>query len=581
LSTLRRTWRFELVFAALVLALVGLGVRLATLVRDSSEDIAEKALRQEMIRQPIPARVGSVYGRTRGRAVLLAGSHQVPSCFVDPALIEDGDIADVAVAVADVLDVSAWEVQQIILRRRTGRFAWVQREITRRQAEAVRELDLRPVGILYEWRRQYPNGRLASDVLGFRRRDNVAGGGIELALDDHLDANDGMRVMLADARRRAIWPVPEQSSLPRDGRNVYLCMDVVIQGFLQRAVSESVQRYGAKWGTGVVMDPHTGEILAMCSAPTFNPNRYNTADPNHMTPHAIVSPYEPGSIFKPLMAAAAVQLGLLTYDTELPIGQYHGVYRAHRGGRISDHGKAYPDLTVEDAVVHSSNIAMAKIGETLGNERMAKIVRAYGFGRTTGVPLKGESAGIVRDAEKWDGYSLRRVPFGQEIAATSLQLTTAFASLVNGGELLRPRLIDRIAEPDGSIVVRSKRKVVRKLLSPAVSKRTREVLAAVVERGTGKRCRMDKWTSFGKTGTAQIPGPGGYVEGAYTGSFIGGAPVEKPAAICLISIYWSERSRGYYGGVVAAPYVRDVLEQTLEYLDVPADRPERLTAGRW
>jgi cell division protein FtsI/penicillin-binding protein 2 len=358
-------------------------------------------------------------------------------------------------------------------------------------------------------------------------------------------------------------------------------MDVVIQGFLQRAVCQSVERYGAKWGTGVVMDPRTGEILAMCSAPTFNPNEYNTADPNHMTPHAIVSPYEPGSIFKPIMAAAAVQTGVVTYDTKLPIGQYNGVYRAHRGGRISDHGKAYPDLSVEDGVVHSSNIAMSKIGERLGNRRMYEIVRAFGFGSKTSLPLRGESAGIVRDAEKWDGYSLRRVPFGQEIAATAVQLTAAFSALVNGGELLRPRLIERLTEPDGSVVYRSRRRAVRRLLSPAVSKRTREVLAQVVERGTGKRCRLEKWTSFGKTGTAQIPGPGGYVDGAYTGSFVGGAPVDTPAVICLISIYWPDRSRGYYGGVVAAPYVREVLEQTLEYLDVPPDRPETLAAGRW
>lgn len=581
MDTLRRTWRFELVFTALMLVLVGLGARLAILVRDSSEEITRRALRQEVIRQPIPARVGSVYGRTRGRSVLLAGSHQVPSCFVDPALVEEDRIDEVAIAVAEVLDVSAWEIQQIILRRRTGRFAWVQREITREQARRVRALKLRPVGILYEWRRQYPNGRLASDILGFRRRDGVAGGGLELAMDEHLDANDGKRVMLADARRRAIWPVPGESHLPRDGRNVYLCMDVVIQGYLQRAVSESVSRFGAKWGTGVVMNPRTGEILAMCSAPTFNPNEYNLADPNHMTPHAVSSPYEPGSIFKPLITASAVQLGLLDYDTKLPIGQYNGVYRAHRGGRISDHGKAYSDLTVEDGVVFSSNIAMSKIGEILGNERMYKIVRAYGFGGKTHLPLKGESAGIVRDARKWDGYSLRRVPFGQEIAATAVQLTSAFACLVNGGELIQPRLIDRLVEPDGTVVYRSRRRVVRRLISPAVSKRTREVLAQVVERGTGERCRMEKWTSFGKTGTAQIPGPDGYVDNAYTASFIGGAPVGKPAVICLISVYWPDHSRGHYGSTVAAPYVREVLEQTLEYLDVPSDRPETLTARRW
>ncbi|MFP4053997.1 MAG: peptidoglycan D,D-transpeptidase FtsI family protein [Phycisphaerae bacterium] len=571
-----RTWRFELVFLLLAATLVALGTRLAVLVRDQRDQVVDLALRQETISMPIPARVGSIYGSTRGRYVLLAGSHQVPSCFVDPGLLEDRQVGDVAVAVARVLNISAWEVQQTIFHRRNTRFAWVKRGITRREADEVRALGIRAVGITYEWRRQYPNGPLGCDVLGFRRRDGVAGGGLELALDGHLSAKDGRRVMLADARRRPIWSVPEKCSLPRDGRNVYLCVDAVIQGFLQEAVTSTAAEFGAEWATGIVMDPHTGEILAMCSAPTFNPNRYNTADPNHMTNHVIVSPYEPGSVFKPIIAAAAVQLGRVSYDSVIPIGQYNGVYHADRGGRISDHGKTYDDLTVEDGVVHSSNILMSKLGEMLGNERLHRVVRAFGFGQETDVPLRGECAGIIRDLRKWDGYSLRRVPFGQEVSTTSMQLTTAFAALVNGGELLRPRLVSRITDPNGQVVYRGQRQVVRRLLSPQVSRRTREVLGQVVERGTGKRCRLSRWSSFGKTGTAQVSGPGGYPPGQYTGSFIGGAPVEKPAVICLISVYRPDPSRGYYGGTVAAPYVRDVLERTLQYLQVPSDRTEEM-----
>ena len=181
-----------------------------------------------------------------------------------------------------------------------------------------------------------------------------------------------------------------------------------------------------------------------------------------------------------------------------------------------------------------------------------------------------------RDLQKWDGYSLRRVPFGQEVSCTSLQLAMAFCSLANGGLLLRPRLVDRIADPSGRVIWTGKRQVVRRVLHPDVAAETLGVMQEVIERGTGKACRLERWTAFGKTGTAEIPGPGGYVPGAYTGTFVGGAPASRPRILCLISVYWPDRSKGYYGGKVAAPYVKQVLEKTLLYLNVPGDKSQRV-----
>ncbi|MHC4295146.1 MAG: penicillin-binding transpeptidase domain-containing protein, partial [Planctomycetota bacterium] len=274
------------------------------------------------------------------------------------------------------------------------------------------------------------------------------------------------------------------------------------------------------------VDPFTGKVLAMCSAPTFNPNFYSETDSTHRTNRAICTPFEPGSAFKPIVAAAAVDAGALNYSSE--IFCENGVYRAHRGGRIRDHGESYGYLTLADGVIFSSNICMAKVGEKLGNARLYQIAKRFGFGDSTDVKLPGDSGGIIRPKDSWDGYSLRRVPFGQEISVTALQMTMAFSALANGGLLLKPYLIDKIVDSEGNIMQRGQREVVRRVLSPQVAAQTLEVMQGVVERGTGKACRLMNWTSFGKTGTAQIPGEGGYVEGAYTATFVGGGPVERP-----------------------------------------------------
>ncbi|MHC4985283.1 MAG: peptidoglycan D,D-transpeptidase FtsI family protein [Planctomycetota bacterium] len=315
----------------------------------------------------------------------------------------------------------------------------------------------------------------------------------------------------------------------------------------------------------------------MTSAPSFSPAEYGAEPSEHRTNRAISTPFEPGSVAKPLFAAAAVDTGELDYDSLIDCEG--GVYHARRGGRISDHGSSYGRISLADVVVYSSNIGMAKVGEHLGNGRLYAAARRFGFGTRTDVGLPGESGGIVRPADVWDGYSMRRVPFGQEISVTPLQLAMGFSALANGGLLLKPMLVDHVRDSAGNVVWRQEPTVVRRVLSPRAAADTLEVLRQVVERGTGKACQLDGWSSFGKTGTAQIPGRGGYVDGAYTGTFIGGGPVGAPRAICLISIYWPDRAKGYYGSTVAAPYVRRVLQRTLSYLGVPQDEPT-VYAGR-
>ena len=574
----RGRWRYNLVFGLLAAAAVGLCVRLAILVWSDQGRAVAMAYRQQRMVVPLPGRPGGIFVRTRGSYVPVALSRQVPSCYLDPFLLRDDEVAEVSIALGKALSQDVLEIQQQILCRRTRRFMWVGRGLTKQQARAVREIGNPAVGITYEWRREYPSNSLAATVVGFRLRDGAGGGGLELGLDGHLAAADGRRVMLADAMRRPIWPVAKESHPPTDGSSVFLCLDAVIQDCLQTAVAESVQQFDAKWGTGIVVDPRTGDILAMCSTPSFDPVEFSQSPAANRTNRAVSLPFEPGSAFKPIMAAAAVDRGVVGYQTKIYCE--NGVYHASRGGRITDHGSQFGHLTVEDGLVYSSNILMAKLGEMMGNAAQFAVLKLFGFGVRTGVGLPGESVGQVRPLRRWDGYSLRRVPFGQEVSVTALQLAMAFSSLANGGLLMRPRLVDHVRGPDGRVLWQSRPTVVRRVLKPSTAAQTLAVMGQVVERGTGKRCKLEHWTSFGKTGTAQIGAPGGYVPGAYTGTFIGGAPVSGPRVLCLISIYWPDRSKGYYGATVAAPFVKRVLERSLEHLNVPPDKGDAAGSRR-
>ena len=577
-------WRTEAVFGLLLLALVGLSVRLVLLMRDQRGRALQVAQQQQLMVVPLPGRIGSIRGTALGSFPLLAGSRPSPLCYADPSLMDEREWSDASLTLAEILghqlplpqrQVLRWELLGKISQRRDWgrRYVVLQRNLSDWQVEQIRQLKLPAVGIHYEWSREYPCGPLASAIVGFRQRNGKPGGGLELAMESHLQASDGRRLMLADAQRRPIWPLDDGSSQPQDGSSVYLTIDLNIQEILTQAVCASVEKYKAEWGTGIVINPHTGEILAMCSAPTFDPNDYASSRPEDRNNRVITAPVEPGSVLKPLYAAMAVQMRAIGWNDIVDCGD--GTYTVRGGGRVGDHGKEYGRIPLWKVIVVSSNIGMAKLGELLGNEKLYQIATLFGFGSKTGICLPGESPGILRPLRRWDGYSLRRVPFGQEISVTALQLTMAYGALANGGILLPPRLIHHITRPDGT-VVEPEAPAGRRVLHEQVARSSIDIMQQVVdhEDGTGHSCRLSQWTSFGKTGTAQVPdGPRGYNDRDYMGSFIGGAPVSKPAVICLISIYKPDRTIGYYGGTVAAPYVRDVLEKTLHYLNVPPDKP--------
>ena len=513
-----------------------------------------------------------------------------------PKKIPAEQLPDVAVKLARILKIKDVKVlEQELAEGREVQFCRIRKyaddgktemDLTQQEVDAINHLvkkkGLAGVGIRYEQRRFYPNNELAAPVLGFLLRHGEPGEGIESILHSQTSCKEGILASRADSGRRRIAPLPEETVLPRDGNHVFLTIDTVIQSALEQAVAGAVEKFRANWGVGIVMDCNTGEVLGMVSYPTFNPNQFNkVASPELRKNRCLVEPYEPGSAFKPLIAAAAVDANMgVTWSTRFNCKG--GVYNAPNGGTISDHGSSYGSLSLEEIITVSSNIGMALVGEKLGNKRIHEAVDRFGFGHYTQIQLPdgkrwpGESAGIVTPLRYMDGYSLRRVPFGQQVSVTALQLANAYCAVANGGELLQPRLVDCITDPSGRRVLwRGHRQVIRRVLSRQTSRTAVDAMATVVDKpnGTGRITKMERWTSFGKTGTAQIAKDGIYVPGAFTASFVAGAPASKPQLVCLVSVYWPHTTE-HYGSQVAAPAVKEVLEKSLSYLEVPPDRQD-------
>ena len=560
----------HLVCLFLAAALVALTGRLLAFQQSGQAEMTQRADRQQRIVLPKPARRGKIYGNSHAMLVQLAASRQVPSCFADPMFMNPEDIAPVAEAVADVLGLSAAAVRDQLdeNRRAARRFVWLARGLDKPTADRVKALGLAGVGIIEEWRRYYPNGELAAHVVGFVGRDGRGLEGIELIADSHLSAVDGRKVVLGDAARRPIWDVPGGFTPPQDGRHVQLTLDVVVQRHLERVMGETVNRFGAESAVGVVVDPRSGDILALANVPTYDPNTFGQATQDQRRCRVVTDPYEPGSIFKPFVASVALALGKVRMGQEFFC--HNGAYRC-RPGRILHDAHPYGPLTFEQVVFKSSNIGMALIGEILKPPLLHRACMAFGFGAKTGIELTGEDPGLIHPLQRWTRDSKWSVPMGQEVSVTAVQMAMAFSVFANDGLLLRPKLIRKVHDTDGRVILdNTAARPVRRVIEPDVCRRfVRQVLARVPIDGTGRNhARLNGWSSFAKTGTAQIAP---YSGGQFTASYIAAAPVERPRLVCVISVRKPNRAVGHYGGQVAGPAVKEVLEKSLAYLNVPRD----------
>lgn len=559
-------------FSLVVAAFVGLGGRCYYLQCAAADHYAGLGMGQQFCSYlPLEPQRGAILD---GRGRVLAASNQVRIIFADPKEIKDPK--ETSNALAPILDIGGHEIIKMISESSSPRYAVLRAGAERQQCEAAQAIH--GIGIQYGWRRHYPTGPLASHVVGFTSRDNRGLGGIEHEFDGDLGGEGARHTFFVDVHRRPLsYCVAKgtgDSSVPVNGKAIILTLDATIQQFAREELLKQYETYEAEGALALVADPQTGAILAMVSLPDFDPSDIQHANPDHFLNRALTDQFEPGSMIKPIVAAIALDTGVVnTHETIFcENGNYHG-----RGfGRITEFKDGFGDLTLQGILVNSSNVGMAKIGQRLGPERLYEGLTLFGFGKKTGIELPGEAEGLLRPPASWTGYSITRIPFGQEISVTAMQMVRAFCMLANGGRLVRPYIVKAMVEPDGSMVdVRPPAPRVGYVIKPEIARWVvGKALVAVVNEGTGRRAKLDRWQVFGKTGTAQLARSDGrgYEPGAYVTSFICGAPAEDPRVVVLVSIRRpSTRLQGRYtgGGTVASPVAAAILERVMTYLEGP------------
>lgn len=518
----------------------------------------------------LPSQRGVIYDR-RGRP--LAVNVPARSIFADPSLIMNA--AATAERLAPLVGVSAEDLRKRLISPR--RFVWIARRADDEVAARVRALRLPGIGIVREDRRVYPSGPLAGAVLGFTGTDNQGLAGMELTYESVLAGRAGQMRLVIDALGRELTGTERVITPVRDGRSVLLTIDAVIQHIVERELTAAVRESAARRGIALVMDPRSGEMLAVATAPAFDPSRPDLHRPDRWRNPAISDLYEPGSTFKVILAAAALESGAIGAEERFAVPEALTV-----SGHTIREAEPHPDRpkvqTLSDMLTYSSNVGAAIVGARLGKTRMVLALDRFGFGRPTGIDLPGEAAGLVRPTREWYGPSLQTIGFGQGISVTPLQLLVAASALANNGVALRPRVARVIRSSEGGVEPVPPdpgRQVVSQKTAQAVMAMLRRAVAA----GTGRKAAVEGYEVAGKTGTAEKPGPGGYARGKYVASFVGFAPVGAPRIAVLILL--DEPQGRFYGGEVAAPVFARMASQILYRLGVPpktAPRPSGQTS---
>jgi cell division protein FtsI (penicillin-binding protein 3) len=544
------------IFLVLLLGLGAVTAKLFTIQIRQGDRLAERATKQYQRLVPLVSRRGTIYDRA-GRE--LAVSLRAFSAFAQPAVIsEPGETAQ---ALAPILRHSVKELQARLTGDKT--FVWLQRQLEPKQAEAIQELGLKGIGLVPESRRYYPRQDLAAHVLGMVGLEDRGLEGVEHLHDDLLGGRPQYVVAQQDALGRLVFrqeePEPKAPTF-----DVHLTIDEVIQYIAERELLRAVERSRAKAGSVVVLDPWNGEILALANAPTYDPNQARSASHAARRNRAVVDYFEPGSIFKVILAAGALEEGVVR-----PTDQFHGENGAIAVGGVTirDHEK-YGWLSVREILAHSSNVGSIKIGQKLGKSLYYHYMSSFGFGTLTGMDLPGETPGLIRRPKGWSALSLSVLSLGQEISVTPVQFAAAFGAVANGGNLLRPHVVRALRSQDGKLVREVGPVVVRRVISEATSRTLLEMLTAVVEEGTGKDAALADYRVAGKTGTAQKvdPATGRYSQRRVVASFVGAVPAEAPRLVILVTIDDPETHR--WGAAIAAPTFREIARDALKYLKV-------------
>lgn len=510
---------------------------------------------------------------------ILAMSVSSDTVYAVPAEVKkSGKQQEIAEKLAEILEMDKTKVLERITKRTS--LEYVKKKIPAEAAAKIKEANLPGVGIVEDSTRFYPNGSLAAHVLGFTGVDSQGLEGIEHSRDEELTGIPGSILTEYGANGIKIPGAQHEFIQPVQGNTVKLTIDKNIQAFAERELAKLMSGQGVnmegripKSASILVMEPATGKMLAIASAPTFDPNNYQTADPSTRRNIAIQNGYEPGSTFKIITLSAALEEKVVKPTESFTDPGYAIVLgKRVRCWKAGGHGTQ----TMVQVAENSCNPGFIEMGQRLGMDRFYKYLLAYGFGKKTGIEMSGEAKGILANKKKATALDLATMSIGQTNNVTPIQLLTAVSAVANGGVLLKPQLVEEITSAEGHTIVPFEKEVVTRVISEATSKLTCEILESVVTNGTGRRTFLPGYRVAGKTGTAQKVENGRYIQGEYAASFIGFAPADNPRLTVLAII----DGVPFYGGVVAAPVVQAVMLDSLKYLGVKPDPNAPLAPGK-
>ena len=558
-ATNRRIVLLAGVFVTLLAVAFGRAVWLQAV---KGPELAAMAFQQHRETVVVPAARGTIFDRN---GEPLAIGEPATTVYANPRQVDRP--RDLTLAAGKALGVEPGVVYPQLVDRARG-FVYVARKADPLEAEELEKLGFAGLGFYSEELRTYPQGPVAAQVLGFAGLDNKGLEGLERSLEKVLAGRPGSQTIVKDPFGRALDVISTKPETP--GKNVRLTIDHQIQANAETVLQETVRRWGARAASAIVMDPYTGSVLAMAVAPRFNANRFPTTRPDRRRNRAVTDMYEPGSTFKLVTVAAALQEGIVSPTTS---------FRLAPRIKVSDrvireaHSRGTERMTVRRIVEDSSNIGTVTIAQRLGEGRLASWIDRFGFGRPTGIDFPGESPGVALPLDQWSGSTIGTVPIGQGIAVTPIQMARAYAAIANGGVLVRPHLIERV---DGRAIATTKK---RRVVSRSVSEQMLSMLRGVVLEGTGTEAAIPGYTVAGKTGTAAKIDPNGrYSTSRYVASFVGLVPATKPQLVIMVMV--DEPRGNIYGGVVAAPAFREIARFNLQHLEVPPDAPRATQPSR-
>jgi cell division protein FtsI (penicillin-binding protein 3) len=539
---------FAIVFGATLLRAVWLqGVR--------AQSLGRMAASQHRQTVDVAANRGTIYDST---GVQLAVGEQAITVYADPMQILDA--TKVAPVIARILRLDPKQVYERISDRSHG-FVYVERKADAMRAARLQRVHITGLGFYPEETRFYPQHSIAAQVLGYAGVDNHGLSGLELTLDRPLAGQAGRETLVRDPFGHVLDSIVSKTA--RDGSDVSLTIDHNIQAEAEQVLRQTVQHWHAKDGTAIVLDPHTGAVLAMAVAPTYDANSFPSVPKDAQRNRAITDTYEPGSTFKLVTVAGALSTGIVTPQEKFTLP--YEIQVADR--RIHDaEPRGTETMSVAKILSKSSNVGAITLAELLGKNRLASWISRFGFGHPTGIDFPGESQGIVLPVDKWSGSTIGNVPIGQGIAVTPMQMASAYAAIANGGLWTRPHLVDRVGDKLAKPIFR------RRIVSRWIARELTSMLQNVVLDGTGTLAQIPGYHVAGKTGTAAKPDPqGGYSTSKYVASFVGFAPATRPRVVVLVTV--DEPQGAIWGGVVAAPAFKAIAQQTLQYLSAPPDAP--------